>query len=95
MKDQVMQTVQEAASSKTALAIGLGTASVPAWVDIINSEMTQAIAIVIGMIVSVTIILVNVQTFRVRTAEAKVRARQENLRLRLLEEQAKERGIDL
>ena len=93
MKEHLNQVVQDAASSKAALTIGLGTASAPAWIQIINSEHTQAIIVLIGMLVSLTIIGINVQTFRIRSAAAKLKLRQETLRIALLEEQAKEKGL--
>ena len=93
MKEQVITTIQEAASSKTALAVGVGTASVPAWIAFLNSENTQAIVILIGMIVSLTIICVNVQTFKARLVQNREKVRQEQLRTKLLEHEVRERGL--
>jgi len=95
MKEHLNQVVQDAASSKAALTIGLGTASAPAWIEIIHSDYTQAIIVLIGMIVSLTIIGVNIQTFLTKSAASKLQKRQETIRLALLEEQAKEKGLKL
>lgn len=62
MSEQLSQ-IQQMALSKPAAAVGVGTATVPAWVEwVTTSPVAQAAVIVIGVIVSVTIIAVNVQT---------------------------------
>jgi len=93
MKQHILDVVQETASSKTALVVGAATASAPAWINFLNSEYTQAIVILIGMTLSVTIICVNIQTFKARITVNKVKEYQEQLRTALLEQQAKEKGL--
>lgn len=62
-KAQAMNQVQEIASGKGAMTFGATTATIPAWVRwITESPEAQALIIVLGMVVSISIIVVNVQT---------------------------------
>lgn len=58
------QEIQQMAHSKTGVAVAAGTATVPAWIDwLVNSPVSQAGIIIIGVLLSISIIAVNVQTF--------------------------------
>lgn len=64
---EIASTVQNAATSKTAAAVGVGTATTPAWVDwVVSSPEAQATIIVVGVCVSISIIAVNVQAILIR-----------------------------
>ena len=99
MRDHIPQLLaevaQNAASSKPAMIFGAATASIPAWIQMIHSDSTQAIIVVLGIIVSITIIAVNVQAIVTRAKKNRIMMRQEKLRLALLENQAAEKGLKI
>ena len=94
MPNQIIETIQHAASGKTGVAVVATTVSAPAWIEILNGDTTRAMVILIGIVVSLTIIIINVQTFKVRSANSKIKERQEKIRTALLEHNARESGID-
>lgn len=62
-KHQALNQIQEIASGKTAMTFGATTATIPAWVRwITESPEAQALIIILGMVVSVSITAVNIQT---------------------------------
>jgi len=70
-KQQALQematTVQHAATSKAAAAVGVGTATTPAWVEwVVSSPESQAMIILIGVCVSLSIVGVNLQAIWIR-----------------------------
>ena len=67
----------------TAAAVG----TVPAWIKFINGDSMQAVIMVIGMILSVSIIAVNAQSFWARR-------RLNKLNTKIKEQQARDLGID-
>lgn len=67
----------------TAAAVG----TVPAWIKFINGDSMQAVIMVIGMILSVSIIAVNAQSFWTRR-------RLNKLNTKIKEQQARDLGID-
>jgi hypothetical protein len=97
MKDLIHEGVQAAASGKTAMAMAVGVATAPEWITWAEA-MAQSVwftlaAIVLGIVVSITIITINVQTFVHRSRRMKQTARQERIRTALLERQAAEHDI--
>ena len=58
MKQQTAELVSDLASGKTALGVGIGTATSPAWISFINSDAVSAFVLVLGAVVSIVIILV-------------------------------------
>lgn len=95
MKEQVIENIQHAASGKSALVAGPAIATAPAWIDFIQGPTFQAIAILLGIVVSITVILVNIQSIRQRYAVNQQHRRQEQIRTALLEAQAEDRGISV
>ena len=95
MNEQLTEVIQGIASSKTALLVGVSAASAPAWINMLTSQAAQATVVGIGMVLSVTIICVNVQTLFSKVKKNKIILRQEQVRSALLEYQAKEKGLDL
>jgi len=96
MKDHVLESLQHAASGKTAMAVGLTTASAPAWIDrVVSSLDFQNGLILLGAAVSISIVIVNFQSVRQRMATNKEVRRQERIRTAFLEAQAVERGISV
>ena len=95
MKHDIVIAIQEAVQaishSKPALGIGVALASSPTWIDLITGEGMRAVIIVIGVVVSFTVIGVNIQTFLSRRKQDKIKEHQEQLRTFLLEEQVKDR----
>ena len=70
-RDQVFEVFQDGASGKVSGAIGVGGLSFPGWVGFINGDIFSSFVIVIGLIVSISIVGVNVMTWRLRSAELK------------------------
>lgn len=94
MKDHLLDSVQHAASGKTAMAVGLTTASAPAWIDkVVSSQAFSNSLIILGAFVSLTIVVVNIQSIRQRMVTNKEIRRQEKIRTALLEAQAVEKNI--
>jgi len=97
MKDQLIESVQHAASGKAALTVVIGTATAPTWIEWaiaqVQSELFVAIGIILGIFVSISIFVINIQTFLSRRQRTKETQRQERIRTALLESQAKEKNI--
>lgn len=79
------------------MAMAVGVATAPEWITWAEA-MAQSVwftlaAIVLGIVVSITIITINVQTFVHRSRRMKQTARQERIRTALLERQAAEHDI--
>ena len=94
MKNQIVEIIQHAASGKTGIAVVATTVSAPAWIEVLTGDATRAMVILLGIVVSLTIIVINFQTFKVRSADYKIKERQEKIRTALLEHNARESGID-
>jgi len=71
MKDQLTELVQGAASGKMAGVVAVGAVSSPSWVSFINSPTFEAIVMICGILVSMSIVAVNFATWRLRRAERK------------------------
>jgi uncharacterized membrane protein len=99
MKDLLHEGVQAAASGKMAMAVGIGVVTAPEWIvwaeKLAQSAWFTLAAIVLGILVSITIITINVQTFVHRSRRMKETARQERIRTALLERQAAEHDITI
>lgn len=103
IREHAIEAVQHAAATKGAAVIGVGGATTPWWIDLIlNSQYMQAIGVVMGMVLSLTIITVNIVTVRKRLQEAKIsdeNARSQTeideMRKAILRRQMEEKGIDL
>jgi hypothetical protein len=99
MKDLLHEGVQAAASGKMAMAVGVGIATAPEWITwaerMAQSPWFALAAIVLGLVVSITIIAVNVQTFVRRSRRMKSTARQERIKTALLEHDAADRDITI
>lgn len=60
----VKEQVQQMAHSKTGMLAGAGGVTATTWVDwVVNSPEAQAAIIIVGLLLSISIIAVNVQTF--------------------------------
>jgi len=60
----VREEIQIMAHTKPGAAIAAGTATAPAWIDwVVTSQAAQAGIIIVGVVLSLTIIAINVQTF--------------------------------
>jgi len=95
MRQQTLETVQHAAAGKAAFVAGPAIATAPSWIDFVQGPTFQALAIILGVLVSITVILVNIQSLRQKSQVNQERRRQERIRTALLEEQAKDRGISV
>lgn len=104
------QSIQQAASSKSAILVGLTGASVELWIkELVTDHLFQNSMILIGAMVPITIILINIGkvVFDYKTKneravieqekaiQAKEETRQAKLRTALLEHQAKEKGLSV
>lgn len=107
---EAVQSIQQAASSKTAMVAGLTGASVELWIErIVTDSLFQNSMILIGAMVPITIILINLgrAVFDYRTKDERAaiehekavqaieETRQAKLRTALLEHQAKEKGLSV
>ena len=79
-----MHIVQELASGKIALGVSVGTATSPAWVNAMHSETAAAVLMIIGGVLSLTILVVNMQAFFYRAADRAERKRNAALRAEVL-----------
>jgi hypothetical protein len=99
MKELFVESAQHAASGKAAMAVGIGTLTAPSWLQWINglvsSDYFGSLLIVLGALVSITIVIVNVQSIIIKTQTRRETVRQERIRTALLEQQAKERNIEI
>jgi hypothetical protein len=99
MKEQLIEGVQHAASGKVALAVGIGTATAPGWINSVNTvvsgEYFGSVLILLGAIVSITIVAINIQSFWIKSQTFKQKRRQEKIRTALLEKQAEEKHIKI
>tara|TARA_R110000851_G_scaffold100026_4_gene215454 strand:+ start:2961 stop:3251 length:291 start_codon:yes stop_codon:yes gene_type:complete len=93
MKDQLIDIMQGAASGKTALVIGGSIATAPNWINFIQGDMFKTVIIMVGLIVSISIILINLQSFKQRLIINQEIQEQERIRTALLKHQAHERNI--
>lgn len=93
MRDYMASTVQDVASGKLAFSLGIGGVTSPAWLDFIQLDAFKAVAIVFGIFVSLTVIVVNIQNVRQKLIVNKEIRRQEKIRTALLERQAEEKNI--
>ena len=106
----LMQNVQQAASSKSAIVAGVTGASVGTWIEkIVTDPLFQNSMILIGAMVPITIILINVSRLigdwqtkderrAIASAELKLKQEEEyqaRLRTALLEKQAEEKGVSV
>ncbi len=93
---ELVEVAQHAASGKAAMLVAGATASAPVWIErVVSGEGFQSALILLGAIVSITIISVNIQAFRQRLITNKEKRRQEKIRTALLENQAKEKNIKI
>lgn len=95
MKEYLVQSVQDLAGSKAALTVGVATATSPRWVDVMNSPEAATLLMLLGALVTITIVCVNVQTLVFRASRRSVTKRRELLQNRLLELEAEEKGVKL
>jgi FtsH-binding integral membrane protein len=96
MSNELVESIQQAASGKAALAMGVAGITTPTWVDyIVSNSSFQAGLVLLGAIVSLTIIAVNIQSLIQRKKTNKEKYRQERIRTALLECQAKDKGIEI
>jgi len=79
-----MHIVQELASGKIALGVSVGTATSPAWVSAMHSETAAAVLMIIGGVLSLTILVANMQAFFYRAADRAERKRNAALRAEVL-----------
>jgi hypothetical protein len=97
MKEQFIEGAQHAASGKGALTVVIGTATAPSWIEWaisqVQSELFVAVGIILGILVSVSIFIINIQSFLIHRKTSKEKNRQEKIRTALLEAQAKEKNI--
>lgn len=93
MRDWMATSVQDVASGKMAFSLGIGGVTSPAWLDIIQLDAFKMVAIAFGVVVSITVILVNIQSFRQKLIVNKEIQRQEHIKTALLEREAKEKDI--
>lgn len=93
MKDQIVQGAQHAASGKLALTLGIGGITSPAWLDVLQSDVFRGIAVIMGIFVAATVIMINIQNFRQKLMVNKEIQRQEQIKTALLEREAKEKNI--
>lgn len=63
MSESTAGFLQELASGKMALGVGIGTASSPTWISALHSETASAIILLLGALLTFAITCVNVQTF--------------------------------
>lgn len=102
VRDQMTEAVQYAAGTKTALLVGIGGATATSWIDwLVYSPEAKAIGIVLGALVSMSIVLINVTSVKYKraTALAEIEAiKQERLlnekRSILIDEQLKKLKCD-
>lgn len=107
---EIVHHVQQAASSKGAVLVGITGASVELWIEnLVTDSLFQDCMILIGAMVPITIILINIvklfgdyQTRDERKIIASAEAqtaieekRQAKIRTLLLEDQAREKGIKI
>lgn len=99
MKEQFFESVQHAASGKAAMTVVIGTATAPSWIEwaisLVQSEVFVTAGLVLGVLVSISIFVVNIQSVFIRYQASKVTRRQERIRTALLESQAKEKNISV
>lgn len=94
MTDRVLETIQDAAASKTALILVPTTASAPVWIDrVVSSSQFQSGLIILGAIASLSIVLINLQSFRQRMKVNKETIRQEKIKTLIIEHKARENNI--
>mgnify|MGYP003632163947 CR=1 FL=1 len=71
MKEQAIETLQHAASTKTALLVGVSGATANSWIDwLVYSEEARAVGILLGALVSISIVVVNITSIKYRRASA-------------------------
>jgi hypothetical protein len=97
MKDLIHEGAVAAASGKGAMIVGVGVATAPNWIvwaeAMAQSAWFTLAAIVLGILVSITIITINIQTFLHRSRRMKSTARQERIKTALLEREAAKHDI--
>jgi 1,4-dihydroxy-2-naphthoate octaprenyltransferase len=97
MREQFIDGVQHAASGKAALTVVIGTATAPSWIEWaisqVQSELFVAVGIILGILVSVSIFVINIQSFLIRRQTSKEKNRQDRIRTALLEAQAADKNI--
>jgi uncharacterized protein YacL len=104
------QNIQQAASSKSAILVGLTGASVELWIkELVTDPLFQNSMILVGAMVPITIILINISKLwsdyqtrderkvveEEKATQAKEETRQAKLRTLLLEDQVKEKGLSV
>lgn len=94
IREQLIEGLQHAASGKSAVAIAVGTVSVPAWIEFVHSDTVRAVVMLTGLMVSFSIIAVNIQVFFRRLKDRRLFLRQQRIKAAILEKQAKENGIN-
>jgi hypothetical protein len=86
----ILEHIQTAAQSKSAFGLGAILAWMPAWIEFVHGPVVKALVVILGILVSLTIIIVNVQSIWHRRHKNKITEEQELLRLYLLRQQVKE-----
>jgi hypothetical protein len=75
----------------------IGTATAPSWIEWaisqVQSELFVAVGIILGILVSVSIFIINIQSFLIRRQTSKEKNRQDRIRTALLKAQAAEKNI--
>lgn len=88
MRDEIIRNIQAAAATKTAGIVGLAGATASSWVDIVvQSKEFQAVGILMGLTVSVTIIILNLQAIKHRSHKNEREREMDELRLKALKKQ--------
>ena len=77
------------------MTVAVGTATSPAWVSYLESPIFEGFLVLLGTLVTLTIICVNVQTFIFRGVKHLEDKRQNALRLKLLEHEALSKELEL
>ena len=73
MSEHLTEVLAEATMGKAALGVGLTTATSPHWITYINGDQFQAIAMLTGFCLTVSLIVANVllMPYRLRAAKDK------------------------
>jgi hypothetical protein len=98
VNEQLTESIQQAASGKVGVLVGAGGITANSWWDFLVGEPAQAVVIVLGLLVSLTVIAVNLWSLYQSPAKIKrqkLELRNTRLENALLEEKAIKAGIDL
>jgi len=88
VKEEIIRNIQDAAATKTAGIVAIAGATSSNWVDlIVQSKEFQAVGILLGLTVSVTIIILNIQAIKYRSHKNSREREMDELRLRSLRKQ--------